>query len=169
MKTTLRVASILTWINLLFWGFMVFFMLLGGAVGGPAILLMGVLFSSIPLSCYAGLQLHKSIRRPTHKLSSQTPVGIRFVGFVAIFLGIQVISSGISFLFSDRDALQAFKQIMSEQVSKSNGAVKFEPTYPMIHAMGGSFLFLGICVIVNAILNMRLLRWYYLVKQSDVS
>lgn len=170
MKTALKIASVLTWFNLLFWGGMLLIVFLAaGAMGfGLPQLLTVVLLSAIPLSCYAALQLHKSIRNPALKLNSQAPIGIRFVGLVAIFLGIQILSTGGGFLIYDRDALKVFKE-MGEQLSKSNNQVKWTPTFQMMHALGAFFLFLGLSISINAVLNIRLLRWYYLVKQSDVS
>jgi hypothetical protein len=37
------------------------------------------------------------------------------------------------------------------------------------HAFGIMSLVLGVFVVVNVVLNLRLLRWYYLVRKSGVS
>jgi hypothetical protein len=42
-------------------------------------------------------------------------------------------------------------------------------TVGYLQGMGGMMLFLGLTVIVSVMIHLRLLRWYYLVKQSDVS
>src|ERR1700760_4929347 len=97
MKTSLRLATILTWFNLLLWGPIVLLLALAALVTHYIpILIVPVLFSSIPLNCYAALQLQKSIRRPVIRLSSQTPTGIRFVGFVALFFAINFVMDGFS-------------------------------------------------------------------------
>lgn len=42
-------------------------------------------------------------------------------------------------------------------------------TLANLRKIGIGMLVLGLCVGVNVVLNLRLLRWYYLVRQSDVS
>src|ERR1700710_625540 len=95
MKITLKVASILTWFNLIVWGYFLVNGLLGAFSMG-ALPLVAILFllSAIPLNCYAALQLQKSIKRPEIKLSPNTPVGIRFVGIVAFFFAFFFVVSG---------------------------------------------------------------------------
>jgi hypothetical protein len=103
MKMTLKVATILTWFNLIFWGFITGLLLLGAlsAMFLPG-LLIAVLMSAIPLNCYAALKLHKSIRNPLIPLSQQTPMGIRFVGFIALFFGVNSIGDGFALIKNAR-------------------------------------------------------------------
>ena len=56
MKIALKVATVLTRFNLIFWGFMVCFFLLGFLAVGylPGVMIL-VLLSAIPLNCYAAL------------------------------------------------------------------------------------------------------------------
>ncbi|GGB04897.1 hypothetical protein [Puia dinghuensis] len=166
MKTTLRFASILSWFNIIVWGFFAALMLLGSlAVGYIPLMIFAVLFCAIPLNCYAALQLHKSIRRPNIKLSSQTPVGIRFVGFVALFFGIMTITNSIGNIRNPKEMLELSKEAFS-QVKWLNMSTA---TVSSMRTGGIIGLLLGLAVIVNVVLNLRLLRWYYLVHQSDAS
>jgi hypothetical protein len=74
MKTALKTATILSWINLIIGGILV----LGGLFSmlmAPNVMLMlisVVLTGSIVLHSYATLQLRKSIINPDIPLSSQT-------------------------------------------------------------------------------------------------
>ena len=73
MKTILRVASVLTWFNIIVWGMIVAFGLLGVLLLGQLPYVGGfVLLSAIPLNCYAALKLHTSVRYPNVPLSHQT-------------------------------------------------------------------------------------------------
>lgn len=167
MKTALKIASILTWFNLLWWSLNLLSALPGMlAYGGPMLVLI-IFFISIPLSSYAGLQLHKSIRRPDVKLSSNTPVGIRFVGLAAGVCGFIFILIGGTFLLYAKDIISIAKENMAG-VGKDDMKQLFTTPYS-IRMIGGYCLFLGICASLNSMLNIRLLRWYYLVHQSDVS
>jgi hypothetical protein len=124
-----------------------------------------VLLASIPLNAYASLQLHKSIRHPSVKLNAQTPIGIRFVGLAAQFLGLIMTIVGIVLLLN----ATRIAAMPKDQVAGTAEMRAVLSSVRGIRFVGGFFLFLGLCVSVNVILNLRLLRWYYLVKQSDVS
>jgi hypothetical protein len=163
MKGALKVASILTWFNLIFWGFVTVIALLGAVVLGPIALVLAVFLSAIPLNCYAALQLHKSIRQPVVKLSHQTPVGIRFIGYVSLFYGLTMVSSELSNLQNPGKSLQLMKDAFTGLKSLETMTVS------MVRASAVIGLILGLAVVVNVILNFRLLRWYYLVHQSDAS
>lgn len=164
MKRALRIASILSWINLVFWGLNVGSALLSSLTGfNPLILVSVVLLASIPLHSYAALQLHKSIRKPEIKLSHQTPVGIRFVGLVAMLFGFFFVLGGLVMARNGAEMLNSLREqgFMKEMYAQM--------TPDMIRQWGIVMLVLGGIVIVNVILNLRLLRWYYLVHQSDAS
>jgi hypothetical protein len=163
MKKTLKAASVLTWFNLIFWGFITLCLLLAATAMGLVGLVGAVLLSAIPLNCYAALQLHKSIRRPEIKLNHQTPVGIRFIGFVALFFGLTTVMEELRNLQNPGKMLEVMKQSFS-------GMKGLETlTVDMVRTISAVGLILGLAVVVNVILNFRLLRWYYLVHQSDAS
>ena len=164
MKISLKVASVLTWFNLIWWGLNLITGLPRAFEMGPSTLVIIVVLVSIPLNCYAALQLHKSIRHPSVKLSSQVPVGIRFVGLAAQFCGIALTILGLFFLLYTTQLLA----ILKDQGAGAGAEGIKEFLNPRgIRSIGGFFLFLGLCIVVNVVLNFRLLRWYYLVRQSD--
>ena len=164
MKNVLKAASILTWFNLIIWGlFIVLMALTAFAMQAMPLLFVLVLLSAIPLNCYAALRLQKSIRHPGIRLSSQTPTGIRFVGFVALFFAISFVVNGFTLTGNASSAVKLFK----EQMTQVKGADMSFMTVGYFKGLGVAAVFLGLCVGVNVILNFRLLRWYYLVNQSD--
>jgi hypothetical protein len=166
MKKILKAASILTWFNMIVWSFFVLLLLALFLFSQAMIMLfLFVLLSSIPLNCYAALQLHKSIRRPTVKLSSQTPTGIRFVGFVALFLAITTVINDLTLIGNAREAVKLVKDGM---VQVKNAADLSYMTVSFFRIVGIIGTILGLCVGANVLLNFRLLRWYYLVSQSDI-
>jgi hypothetical protein len=175
MKTALKTASVLTWFNIIFWGLIVGLLLLSSLSSfNPLVLAGTVLMSAVPLNCYAALKLHASIRRPALPLSHQTPVGIRFVGFIALFFGISWIADGVVLLKNGREIQEA----INDQIAEVSKLLQQFPQFSqfknvseshLAHVSGVLSLFLGLCVVVNVVLNLRLLRWYYLVGKSDVS
>ena len=165
MKTALRIASVLTWFNLILWGLITALLFLGSLGMGLFLLVPAFILSSIPLNCYAALQLHKSIRNPTVKLSSQTPAGIRFIGFIALFFGILQVTNSIGILKDPAEMLRLTK----ESFSQVKGMDAYTMTTGLARTSAVISLVLGLAILVNVLLNFRLLRWYYLVRQSDAS
>jgi hypothetical protein len=158
MKNTLIIARILTWFNLIFWTGLLGLMLLSVLVLQvfPALLPV-FLLCSIPLNNYAALQLQKAIRFPDTKLSHHTPAGIRFVGLVALFFGIYTTINAYVFLTDPKPLLQMIRDVTPE--------LKKYPDAQLVsglHVLGVGSLIVGLAVIVNVILNTRLLRWYQL-------
>src|ERR1700683_1006145 len=170
MKTVLTIASVLTWFNLIFWGATIGFGVLGMLVMGQATIFAAgfVLFAPIPLNCFAALKLQTSIRHPNIPLSHQTPAGIRFVGLMALFFGFLLLFKGGAAFADPKPAMEVYKQ-MIDQMPKPlpEGAPGLGMVFARCLAVG--MLALGLLVAVNVILNLRLLRWYYLVRKSDAS
>ena len=156
MRRALKISAVLTWINLIFWGLACLQCLLLGLTGNPLFLLSGFFVSAVVLHSYAALRLHKSIRNPAVPLSSQTPTGIRFIGFVSLFISTLFIVFGIAMIKNAQEVmsmLQAnpqFKEISEKQLRVS----------------GIEILVLGLSVAVNVFINLRLLRWYYLSRNN---
>jgi hypothetical protein len=168
MKTILKIASVLTWFNIVFWGMIVALGLLGGFLLGQMAYVVGlVLLSAIPLNCYAALKLHTSIRYPVVPLSHQTPVGIRFVGLMALFFGITNIVTGFSVIANPTPMLDSMKEMVAQMPADVRGFYSLKKVYVVIG--GAALLILGLLVAINVVLNLRLLRWYYLVHKSDAS
>jgi len=163
MKNALKVSTILSWINLIVWGLFAGLGLLGGLFGGNLLFLtITVITGFIVLHSYASLQLHKSIRNAAIPLSSQTPVGIRFIGFVALFLGILYIGDGIGLLQSTGDMVRLMEPQMPPQAKGMDLNKLFKAT-------GIFSLLAGICIAVNVFLSFRLLRWYLFLRENDIS
>jgi hypothetical protein len=158
MRKFLRISSILSWINLVFWGLISLIGLLSGFSSGSFVLILWFfLQSSIVLHSYAAIRLHTSIRRPAIPLSGQTPSGIRFVGFVAMFFGVAYFAYGVALLRSAKEILQTIQSSMPQFKDIKEGD---------LHAGGVIALLLGLSITVNVILNLRLLRWYYLSREN---
>ena len=171
MKLTLKAATVLTWFNLLFWGLIIGILLLGSlsAMNLPS-MLIGVLLSAIPLNCYAGLKLHQSIRNPATPLSQQTPMGIRFVGFVALFYGVNMIGEGFALIRDTREILDFMKDYNAKEMPDVAQMSWIKSiSVADVRAGGVVILLLGLFMMVNVILNLRLLRWYLFLRKSDLS
>jgi hypothetical protein len=171
MRTTLKAATILSWFNLIFWGLINGLLLLGAlsAMNMPG-LLIAVLMSAIPLNCYAALKLHKSIRNPLIPLNQQTPMGIRFVGFIALFFGVNSIGDGFALIRDPREFLDLLKDFYTKQAPEIAQMPAFKSIgLADMRTAGVICLILGLCMAVNVVLNLRLLRWYLLLRKNDVS
>lgn len=162
MKTTLTIATILSWINIIVWGLIVLFGLLIIVPSGQMLPISFVVLQiSIPLNCYAALKLHASIRHSNIPLSHETPIGIRFVGLMALFFGIMYVGYGVVILGHPQlilDSINVLPDKMPGYTPEQLAALK-----KMVVILGGIIsLVLGLMVAVNVVLNLRLLRWYFL-------
>ena len=170
MRTALKIASVLTWFNLIFWGLVVGFGLLAALAVGQMPLLAGiVLLTAIPLNCFAALRLHRSIRHSSIPLPHQTPVGIRFVGLMALFFGLTDVFTGVSILTHPGKMMDSIKDMVAQVPQEQRAYYTAMAKTTFVEVMGAATALLGLLVVINVILNLRLLRWYYLVHRSDVS
>ena len=159
MKKIVSIASVLSWICLVVWGLIcVFGLLFSLATGNLPLIASAFLLSSVVLHAYAALQLHKSIRNPAIPLGRQTSAGIRFVGFAALFFGLLYVTYSLAIIQRPQDLLQTMGSSMPQAKDVTTGAIR---------ACGVFILLLGLCPVVNVILNFRLLRWYSMWKESD--
>lgn len=171
MKTTLKAATILSWFNFIFWGLINGLLLLGAlsTMNMPG-LLIAVLMSAIPLNCYAALKLHRSIRNPSIPLNQQTPTGVRFVGFIALFFGVNSIGDGFALIKNPREFLDFLKDFYTKQAPEIAQMPAFKSIgLADMRTAGVICLILGLCMAVNVVLNLRLLRWYLLLRKNDAS
>jgi hypothetical protein len=165
MKVLQVIGKALAWFNLVCFGLMVVQGILQAvAMANLVVLIAAVLLAAVPLNGYAGLQLHRSIKNPEIKLSHQTPVGIRFVGIVVILIGIFMAGVGLIMILAAKDILQVWKENAMDTPKLLDIS-----SASQLQAAGAELLFFGLIMLAGALINMRLLRWYYLVKQSDVS
>jgi hypothetical protein len=157
MKAALRIARILTWINMIAWLYVVAKLLMAGIGAQSSILFVVAFFASfIVLHSYAALRLQRSLKNPSIPLSSQTPGGIRFAGLVALLYGLFFLAAGCTYLQQPHEVLQMLR---SHEITK-------DVTTQWIRAVGGIVLLAGICITLNVFLNFRLLRWYLLSKKG---
>lgn len=158
MQTTLKVSNILSWINIFIGSFLVFIYLLGMLVmPNVIILIFAVITGSIVLHAYATLQLRKSIINPAVPLSNQTPTGIRFIGFIALFFAVFSISYWVLVI---QKADEVVKIANLPYLPKGVNMVA------SIQAIGVVFLLFSAGVAVNVFLSTRLLRWYLMNKEE---
>jgi hypothetical protein len=165
MNRILKIIKVLSWINVIFWGFICLLIVLVALVfRAPAILAAIILPGAVVLHSYASLQLQKSVRNPGIPLNNQTPVGIRFIGFIALFVGIMVLFDGVSAAMQPNAYIKQMQQVGEQMGVKSSYAV--QSTTQAI--LTGIFVALiGLCVAVNVNLNFRLLRWYNYMRSNS--
>ncbi|HXD78749.1 MAG TPA: hypothetical protein VN616_13120 [Puia sp.] len=170
MKIVLKIASVLTWFNIVFWGILVgLFLLFALQLANLPIIALVVLLSAIPLNCYAGLRLQACIRNPGLQLSHQTPAGIRFVGFIALFFGICLLFSGLSMIHDPKTALASWTEQMEQMPEMARQYPYKNVGESYFVRVGGAAVALGLLVSINIVLNLRLLRWYYLQRKNERS
>lgn len=166
MRKVLKIASVLSWINLVLWGFFTAVILLASVVAHNFALILGAfLLSVVVLHSYACLQLHKSVRNPAIPLGNQTPVGVRFLGFVALFFGVGDLTQGIALMQNAKEVLDALKSQTESLMKFPAGSISIG----LIRTIGAASFLVGLSVAVNVFLNLRLLRWFTFMRdrQSD--
>lgn len=153
MKTILKITNVLSWINLTVGGILVAGGLLSmlSTPNASILLVSVVLTGSIVLHSYAALQLRKSIVHPNIPLNKQTPAGIRFIGFMALFFAMLNIGNAVVII---QNASEVLKQV--ELPFKPEGI----DLVATIRGVGIFSLLFSIGIAVNVLLNIRLLRWY---------
>jgi hypothetical protein len=160
MKKLLTLTGVLSWINiitgsLLVLGGFMFFILSPQII---TILFVVILPGAVILHSYAAMQLRKSILYPSIPLSKQTPAGIRMMGFMALFFGIISLGNGVASL---QHAPELAKQIKLPVEAKNLNVVS------VLRAAGVFTLIISSSIIVNIVLNFRLLRWYVFNSESE--
>jgi len=156
MKTASKISAILSWINIIVWGLVVLEALLIGLASGTFLFLVVAFFlSAIILHSYAALQLRKSIRNPSIPLGSQTPAGIRYIGFVALLFGATCLANALTILQNPGEYLKFMQSQMAQFKEMNVGYIR---------KIGTLALLLGLSIVANVFINFRLLRWYQVTK-----
>jgi len=160
MKAILQISVVLSWFNLVVSGFLVLSSLLLSAMAADtlSLLTLVMLIGAILLHSYAALQLRKSILNPQIPLGRQTPVGIRFIGFVSLFCGLMIIGNAAYMIQHGKELVQQVKLPVQS------------PNLDVSKILRGSAIFtliFGLSVALNTIINFRLLRWYLLPSNQD--
>jgi hypothetical protein len=159
MKRAVAVSHILSWANLIIGGFLALCLLFTIAALPPAAVLLSVaLMGFIVLHSYASLQLRKSILNPGVPLNKQTPVGIRMMGAVSIVFSFMLFTDAIIMVQNAKDLL---KQIpMPAQVKQAD-------LIGIVHLTGVFILVFTTSIILNVLLNFRLLKWYLITAAEN--
>ena len=162
MKNALKASTILSWFNLIVWGLFAGITVLGALFINPVLLIATLIMGVTVLHSYACLQLLKSIKDPALPLSSQTPVGIRFIGFIALFIGILYFMQGLGVIQNARTLMPSMEAQLPPQFKDID-------LYHTIIKLGIFFLVTGASIAINVFLSFRLLRWYLFLRENDIS
>ncbi|MBW7889925.1 MAG: hypothetical protein H3C48_02650 [Chitinophagaceae bacterium] len=153
MKTNLKISNILSWINLVIGGILVAGGLLSmlATPNASIILVSVVLTGSIVLHSYAALQLRKSIINPDVPLNKQTPIGIRFIGFLALFFAIMNIGNAVVIIQHAKEVLEQVELPFKPEGMDLVAVIRGVGVFSLLFSLGIAF---------NVLLNLRLLKWY---------
>jgi hypothetical protein len=162
MKNATLISGILSWINLIVGIFLVVAGLMSVAMSPAMVagLLSLMLVVAIILHSYAALQLRRSIIHPEIPLSSNTPTGIKFIGFVALFFSIMNIFQAVALLGKPEIIADMMDQQLPEQLQGMD-------LRAIIRFAGIIMLAFGLSVAVNVLINLNLLKWYQNKDQID--
>ncbi len=161
MKKAIAVSHILSWINLVVSGGLVLLALISMLVypgGGIQFIISAVLIGCTTLHSYAAMQLRKRIINPNIPLNNQTPVGVRIMGYIALFFSIMLFSQSIYMLQNTQDLL---KQVQFPKEMKNVDIKGF------VRGVGFFMLVFSFSVIVNVSLNLRFLKSYIIIRNND--
>ena len=163
MSSKFGLFRFLSIISLLIAGFFTLIMLLALLVTPAlsAVLIFVLLTGSVVIHSVLSLSLQQSLKDPAKPLKSNTPGGIRIMGFMAIFYAVMLITNGIYGLIHLDEMLQeAMKQLPKNQPVPSVQAMRSLMTGLVIvlvlHAAG---------VLVNCALSFGYLRQWQEKKQ----
>jgi hypothetical protein len=159
MKKLLLLTAVLSWINLLICGFFALCGLIGlfASPAALAALFIIVLSGAVILHSYAAMQLRRSIIYPSIPLSSQTPSGIRIMGFMALFFAIMSFANAIIFI---QQAPELAKQVKLPAEAKNLDVVS------ILRGSGIFTLIISLSILTNVVLNFRLLKWYMIYESE---
>jgi hypothetical protein len=164
MKKIKQLSGVLTWINL-FAGSLLFLIGLMATLVSPDMfssLLFILLTGSVILHSFAAFQLRKSILYPAIPLNKQAPVGLRLMGFMALFFAIMGISNGILTL---QHAPETAKEI-AKQIKLPVQAKEINFIF-LVRAFGIFTILISMCIVTNVALNFRLLKWYLFYRDNE--
>ncbi|HTQ29191.1 MAG TPA: hypothetical protein VMI35_13730 [Puia sp.] len=153
MKKIVQISTVLSWFNLIMGSFLVLAGLFMALASQQmlSILTSLLLVSSIILHSYAALQLRKSILHPEIPLNRQTPTGIRFMGFIALFCSLLIAGNAFFILQHAGEVLQQMSLPPEAKSLNMPRLLKGTAVFTLIFALS---------ILTNVVLNMRLLRWY---------
>jgi hypothetical protein len=155
MKKIVTVTSLLSWFNMITGSILV----VGGlimALSSPeklSVLTSLVLVIAIVLHSYASLQLRKSVLHPEIPLSRQTPTGIRFIGFIAMFCSLMIAANGFFILQNPAQIMQQVTIPAEAKHLNFQAILKGTAVFSMVFAVS---------IFLNVLFNLRILKAYIL-------
>lgn len=165
MKRLLTIARILSGVNIVFWGFVS----VGGVLSAlhplnTKMLGLAFIMTGIPLHSFATLKLGKSIKKPLLPLGSQTPIGVRLMGALTLFIGFMMITQGITFLQHFNETVAFATELKAET---SNEAIKNLSSLQIARSLVIISIFPGLFCTANAVISFQLLRSFLLAKDRE--
>lgn len=162
MSSKFGIFRVLSIVNLLVAGFfvlMLLLVLLFMPVLSPVLIFM-LLTGSVVIHSILSIALQQSLRNPERPLKSNTPGGIRIMGFMATFYAVLLITNGIFGLNNMDEMLQqAMQQLPQNQPAPSMAFMR--------SLMTGMIIFLIVhaaAVLVNCALSFAFLRQWQEMK-----
>ncbi len=155
MKKILQLSGFLSWFNLVCGCLLVLGGLLMVMVTPDILVILTsvVLTSAIVLHSYASIQLRKTVLHPEIPLSRSTPGGIRFMGFIALFFAIWNFTNALV-------GLQNAPEIASKMELPAQYRELHLNLTAIVRASGIFQLVISICIMINVVISMRILRWF---------
>ena len=92
------------------------------------------------------------------------------MGFIPVFVGVYLSWSGFAMIGSAGEILHFIKDFDTKEFPEIAQKPEFKSVgVAEVRAAGVICLILGLSLAVNVILNLRLLRWYLLLRKNDAS
>lgn len=156
MTSKFGLFKFLSIINLLISGFFVLMLLLTllfMQALSPVLIFM-LLTGAVAIHSILSLSLQQSLANPARPLKSNTPGGIRIMGFMAIFYAVLLITNGIYGLNNTGELL---KQAM-EQMPKQQNMPDAKSLHKVVTGFIIFFILHAIGVLINCALSFNYLR-----------
>jgi hypothetical protein len=171
MISRLGFFKFLSVVNLLIASFFLFIMLMTLLMmpSLTIILIYALVAGAVVIHSILSLSLQKSLVNPEVPLKSNTPGGIRIMGFMAMFYGVSLAFYGAGGLGQMNEVLdQTMQQMKQMQQMATQQAMPDRATMQkMLTGFLVFFLVHGICVIVNCALSFSLLKKWQKSKQDN--
>ncbi len=158
MSSKFGLFRFLSIVNLLIAGFFVLMMLLAllFMVALSPVLIFMLLTGAVAIHSILSISLQQSLRNPSRPLKTNTPGGIRIMGFMAIFYAVLLISNGFVGLSNMDQMLQeVIKQMPKSQpvptIKDLRGMMTGLIIFLLIHALG---------VLINCALSFTYLKYW---------
>jgi hypothetical protein len=95
---------------------------------------------------------------PQVPLSRQTPTGIRFIGFIAMFCSLMIGGNGVFILQNPEQIAQQVNMPAEAKNLNLAGILKGTAIFSLVFAAS---------IFLNVLLSLRILRWYLAMIDQD--